>query len=78
MQVNSYEVVTLKVPRYLLDKMTLEEAMQLVMRDAKFQEFVKSWRVIDATLYSGEGCDATIQISTEKSTEESELQETQA
>lgn len=75
-QLNIHEVMTLKVPRHMLDSMNTEEATQFVTENPKFREFLRSWRVVGSKFHSVKGCDATIRISTEKITDELEIQQT--
>ncbi|XP_012267572.2 leucine--tRNA ligase, mitochondrial isoform X1 [Athalia rosae] len=75
--VNGHKFLELKVARYVLDKTTVEEAMQIVMADDKFQKYLKVWRVVDIKFDSVSGYGATIQLSTEKISDKLEINNTQ-
>ncbi|XP_043279045.1 probable leucine--tRNA ligase, mitochondrial isoform X2 [Venturia canescens] len=58
--VNEVEIFSLKVPRYSLDEMTMEEASRLVAQSPKFLSYVGDQPINNFKFHSEPGCDAKI------------------
>ncbi|XP_017888078.1 probable leucine--tRNA ligase, mitochondrial isoform X2 [Ceratina calcarata] len=65
-RVNSALVTKIKVPKYELDKLSLEAALDLTENSRDVQKRLKNRKIIESKLLSREGCDSKIFISTEK------------
>lgn len=60
----------IKVPRYILDKLTVQEASELIMAKPFYKKLLRKHRITDVKLLSQIACDANLYISTTKILEE--------
>lgn len=56
----------IKVPRHMLDKLTVEEASELIMAKPFYQKLIKKRTITDIQLLSQIAYDANLYISTNK------------
>ncbi|KZC11763.1 putative leucine--tRNA ligase, mitochondrial [Dufourea novaeangliae] len=67
--VNNKLVKKIKVPRYKLDQLSAEDALDLVVNDPDVQRCLKNKKVAQTNFLSKAGCDAKMMIVTEKKKE---------
>lgn len=65
-QVDKQFLTEIKVPRHTLDKLTVEEASELIMVKPFYQKLIKKRTIADVKLLSQIACDADLYISTNK------------
>ncbi|KAI4490502.1 hypothetical protein M0804_003446 [Polistes exclamans] len=68
--VNKNLIGKIKIPRYTLDKLTAQEASELIITEPLYKKFIKNHTITDVKLLSQTGCDANLYVSTNKISEE--------
>lgn len=60
---NKRQFLKLKFPRYILDKMTAEMALEDVILHPQYKKISDDKNIVDINLESEKGCDASLYIT---------------